>query len=121
MTIGSFSLFETNGTSPLGDAAGWLSGTMLGSVAVLLCVLAVAFVGLLMLTGRVAFREGFRVVLGCFILLGAPIIASAFLTVAQPVPRVIEVPPAAMEADSPRGDLPPANYDPYAGASLRRD
>lgn len=121
MTIGTGSLFETNGVSPLGDAAAWLTGTMLGSVAVTLCVLAVAFVGLLMLTGRVAFREGFRVVLGCFILLGAPIIASAFLAVAQPTARVIEVPPVAIEAESPRGELPPANFDPYAGASLRRD
>ena len=45
----------------------------------ILCVLAVAFVGMLMLTGRLALREGLRVALGCFILLGAPAIASAFV------------------------------------------
>ncbi|CAN0559664.1 unnamed protein product, partial [Laminaria digitata] len=57
----------------------------------------------------------------CFILLGAPLIASAFLTVAEPQSQIIEVPPPPPSAENPRGDVPPANYDPYAGASLRRD
>ncbi|MFL0672192.1 MAG: hypothetical protein ACJLS3_12450 [Erythrobacter sp.] len=31
------------------------------------------------------------------------------------------VPPVALASEAPRADLPPANYDPYAGASLGQD
>ena len=62
------SLFEPSGASPIAAAVGWISDQLLNGVAVSLCVLAVAFVGLLMLTGRVPVRTGFRVVLGCFVL-----------------------------------------------------
>jgi len=121
MTIGASSLFEANGARPLGDAADWITGTMLGSVAVTLCVLAVAFVGFALVSGRMEIRGSIRVVLGCFTLLGAQTIASAFMTVAEPQGRTIQFLPADPIAMDPRGDLPPANYDPYAGASLRRD
>jgi len=85
-------------------------------------VLAVAFVGALMLAGRLPLREGLRVALGCFVLLGAPVIAAGFVGFGQE-DEVVALPPIASEteAESPRGNLPPADYDPYAGASLRRD
>lgn len=62
------SLFEPSSASPIAGAVGWIGDTLLGGVAVTLCVLAVAFVGLMMLTGRVPVRTGFRVVLECFVL-----------------------------------------------------
>lgn len=95
---------------------------MLGEMALGVCVVAVAFIGALMLTGRLPLREGGRVVVGCFVLMGAPVIAAGFVAgrggeVAPPnLP-----PPIAAEAESPRPNLPPANFDPYAGASLRED
>ena len=78
--LASASLFETNGARPVGAAIGWITGTALGSLAIGLCVLAVAIVGLLLMTGRLAIRDALRVVLGCFILLGAPVIAGAFIS-----------------------------------------
>ncbi len=114
-------LFESGSTDVLGSAAGWLTDTLLGSVAVTLCILAVAYVGFMMVAGRLPVKHGLRVVLGCFILLGAPILASAFLSAGQSQVAA-PVPPPLTEAEvNPRGDLPPADYDPYAGASVRRD
>ena len=115
------SLFEPQGNSAIANAAAWISGTLLGSLAIGLCVIAVATIGLITLTGRLPVRRGMRVVLGCFVLLGAPTIAAAFCALwseaAPPVPPpILETSP-----ESARADLPPADYDPYAGASLRQD
>lgn len=71
-------LFDPPLYSPLGEAAGWIGQTLFGPVAVTLCVLAVAFVGLTMLSGRVPLRRAMMVAIGCFILLSAPAIATAF-------------------------------------------
>jgi type IV secretion system protein VirB2 len=49
----------------------WLQGTLLGTLATVVAVIAVASVGFLMLTGRMNWRYGTTVVLGCFILFGA--------------------------------------------------
>ena len=111
---------ETYGSqSALADAIGWINGVLLGNLAVSLCVLAVALIGLLMLSGRVPVRQGMRVVLGCFILLGAPVIAAGLSGVWQRASPATPEPVAVTQ--QPRSDLPPADYDPYAGASLRRD
>jgi type IV secretory pathway VirB2 component (pilin) len=116
------SLFDLPSGAILPTASDWVTGTLFGGLATGLCVLAVAFVGLMLMTGRLAVRDGLRVAVGCFVLLGAPLIASGLRGVADetavgessPQGLTIEVAPAPAE-------LPPANYDPYAGASLRRD
>ncbi|TMM46660.1 TrbC/VirB2 family protein [Qipengyuania marisflavi] len=113
--------FPTFSNGPLEGAAGWLTGTMLGSLAIGLCVIAVATVGLLMLEGRLPLRRGARVILGCFILLGAPIIAASFTGAFRSEPLPPGPAYSALPAADPRGNLPAADYDPYAGASLRRD
>jgi type IV secretion system protein VirB2 len=59
------------GSGPLVNALHWLQGTLLGTVATVAAVIAVATVGLLMLTGRLNWRHGATVILGCFILFGA--------------------------------------------------
>lgn len=105
--------------SAFADAIGWINGVLLGSLAVGLCVLAVALVGLFMFTGQLPVRRGMRVILGCFILLGAPVIAAGLAGAWQQA-APDSPPPLAIE-EQPRADLPPADYDPYAGASLRRD
>lgn len=92
---------------------GWISDVAFGPLAVTLCVLAVAFVGFVMLTGRMPVRMGLRVVLGCFVLLGAPVIASGLMEFSRD-PQVDRPPPALKEPA--REELPPANYDPFAGA-----
>ena len=53
------------------SAVNWLQGTLLGTVATVVAVIAVASVGFMMLTGRINWRHGAVVILGCFILFGA--------------------------------------------------
>lgn len=59
------------GSGAIVGAVNWLQGTLLGTVATVVAVIAVASVGLLMLTGRMNWRYGATVILGCFILFGA--------------------------------------------------
>mgnify|MGYP003668634306 CR=1 FL=1 len=64
-------LADPRGSGPIISAVQWLQGTLLGTVATVVAVVAVACVGLLMLTGRINWRHGAVVILGCFILFGA--------------------------------------------------
>jgi type IV secretion system protein VirB2 len=59
------------GSGVLISAVNWLQGTLLGTVATITAVIAVAVVGFMMLTGRINWRYGTTVILGCFILFGA--------------------------------------------------
>jgi type IV secretion system protein VirB2 len=59
------------GSGVLISAVNWLQGTFLGTVATVAAVIAVAAVGFMMLTGRINWRYGVTVILGCFILFGA--------------------------------------------------
>lgn len=65
------SLSDPAGSGPIVNALHWLQGTLLGTVATVVAVIAVASVGFLMLTGRMNWRYGATVILGCFILFGA--------------------------------------------------
>ncbi len=60
----------------------WLEGTLLGTIATVIAVMAVATVGLLMLTGRINWRYGATVILGCFILFGAASIVAGIQSTA---------------------------------------
>lgn len=59
------------GSGPIVSALGWLQATLLGQVATAVAVIAVAMVGFMMLTGRMNWRFGATVIIGCFILFGA--------------------------------------------------
>lgn len=59
------------GSGPLVGAMRWLQGTLLGTVATIAAVIAVASVGFMMLSGRLNWRYGATIILGCFILFGA--------------------------------------------------
>ena len=59
------------GSGVLVNAVHWLEGTLLGTFATVVAVVAVASVGFMMLTGRINWRHGAVVILGCFILFGA--------------------------------------------------
>lgn len=117
------SLFDASADPALPAATDWLTGTLLGSVAIGLCIIAVAFVGLMLMTGRLAIRDGMRVALGCFVLLGAPLIAAGLRGAADEAAASVASAPnePIVTSAAPPDPLPPSNYDPYAGASLRRD
>jgi type IV secretory pathway VirB2 component (pilin) len=78
----SLAIIITN-NSVIVAATQWIEVTLLGSVATGVAVIAVAFVGFGMLTGRVGWRRGLQVVLGVFILFGAPMIARQLAALAR--------------------------------------
>ena len=123
MSLARASLFDKPAQPVLGAAGEWTQGALGGTFATTLCVIAIAILGLLLLSGRLQVRRSVEVVLGCFLLLGAGLLAVQLQQLANGaagtyraggeqviLPAPVETPP-----------LPPANYDPYAGASLRQD
>jgi len=70
------------GSGPILAALVWLQGTLLGNVATAVAVMAVAAVGFMMLTGRMNWRFGATVIIGCFVLFGAGAIVSGIQAVA---------------------------------------
>jgi type IV secretion system protein VirB2 len=70
------------GSGAIVNAVGWLQGTLLGTVATVVAVIAVASVGFLMLTGRMNWRYGVTVIIGCFILFGATSIVAGIQSTA---------------------------------------
>lgn len=116
----SVSLADPLSASPLLDAVGWIEDALLGTVATAVAVIAVGTIGATTLTGRIRLRDAATVILGCFILFGAPAIAAGIRSAlfigndatlasssssAVPLPAISPLPPAA-------------SYDPYAGASV---
>jgi type IV secretion system protein VirB2 len=71
------------GSGPIVAALGWLQGTLLGNVATAVAVIAVAMVGFMMLTGRMNWRFGATVIIGCFVLFGASAIVSGIQSTAR--------------------------------------
>ena len=114
------SLADPPGTSVVVAAVSWLQGALLGTVATVIAVIAVSWIGLMMLSGRTNVRHGLTVIAGCFVLFGASTIAagirsttdgmegSAAADLAPPPPPAPDTPP----------EFPPANNDPYAGAAV---
>jgi len=62
---------DPQGSGVLVSAVTWMQDTLLGTIATTVAVIAVAMVGFMMLTGRMNWRYGAIVILGCFILFGA--------------------------------------------------
>ena len=77
------SLADPAGSGVIVAAVRWLEGTLLGTIATVVAVIAVASVGLLMLTGRINWRYGATVILGCFILFGAASIVAGIQSTAS--------------------------------------
>ena len=70
------------GSSPLLAALEWVQDTLLGNLATTAAIIAVAVVGFLMLTGRIEWRRGLTVIVGCFIIFGAAAIVAGIRSVA---------------------------------------
>lgn len=78
-------LADPRGSGPIVSAAQWLQGTLLGTVGTVVAVIAVACAGLMMLTGRINWRYGAVVILGCFILFGAVSIVAGIQSTASAI------------------------------------
>ena len=77
------SLADPAGSGVIVAAVRWLEGTLLGTIATVVAVIAVASVGFMMLTGRINWRYGAVVILGCFVLFGAASIVAGIQSTAQ--------------------------------------
>ena len=77
------SFADPAGSGAIVGAVHWIEGTLLGTVATVVAVVAVAVVGLLMLTGRMNWRYGATVIIGCFILFGATSIVAGIQAAAN--------------------------------------
>ncbi|MEE4200400.1 MAG: TrbC/VirB2 family protein [Erythrobacter sp.] len=62
----------SQGSDPVTAALLWMQSILLGPIATALAVMAVAGVGFMMLTGRMNWRYGATVIIGVFIIFGAP-------------------------------------------------
>ncbi|MFN4095234.1 MAG: TrbC/VirB2 family protein [Sphingomonas sp.] len=106
------------GASALVDAAHWVQGTLLGTLATAVAVVAVAFIGFGMLSGRIDVRRALVVILGCFVVFGAPLIAAGLLRMGGSDPALIAAAPPPAAPPLPPPAPSPQPYDPYAGASV---
>lgn len=100
-------------------ASGWVEQLLRGELATAIAVVAIAIVGLGMLSGRISARGALRVVLGCFILFGSPAIARGLLETARdtgetspPTTAPIHVPPVVLP--SAPADTSANPFDPYS-------
>ena len=71
------------GSGPILASIHWIQGTLLGNVATSVAVIAVAIVGFMMLTGRMNWRHGITVIIGCFVLFGAAAIVAGIQAAAR--------------------------------------
>lgn len=95
----------------------WFENLLLGYVATSIAIVAIGAAGFGMLGGRLDVRKGALIVFGCFLLFGAPAIASGLLhvlgrsdervdSVPSPVPPAITQPPSTNP------------FDPYTGRTV---
>jgi type IV secretory pathway VirB2 component (pilin) len=126
VSLGPASLADPDGSNPVAAAVQWLEGTLLGNVATSVAVVCVAWIGLMMLSGRMDLRRAAGVILGSFILFGAPGIAAGLMALAgsgagagetapsfAAPPYIPPPPPPPPPPPAPRRD-----QDPFAGATV---
>lgn len=104
-------------------AASWIQAVLLGPLATSLAIIAVAVVGLQMLTGRTNVRRGATVLAGCFILFGAATIARGIMGAAantSGAPSLAARQHGAPMTEPALSPVPAQTEDPYAGAALAR-
>ncbi|HEX8641138.1 MAG TPA: TrbC/VirB2 family protein [Allosphingosinicella sp.] len=111
---------QAPGSGALVGAVEWIHALLLGSVATVVAVIAVASIGFLMLAGRIDIRRGAIVIGGCFVLFGATSIAAGLQSLASSGVAPADYPSIPPQAAAPP-PTPPSDegaYDPYAGAAV---
>ena len=91
------SLFDFPGSPVLPMISTWVNGTLFGGLATSLCNIAVALAGIMLMLGRLVFRDALRVALASFVELGAGAIAGGIRLAADQtvISPQIEVAPSA--------------------------
>lgn len=100
-------------------AVDWAVGTLLGSVTTGVAVIAVAFLDFGLMFGHLDWRTGVRVVLGMFIVFGAPMIAAELAGLGRGfVTAQSDTSTAQMLPSQPAIPKNAPVADPYAGAGM---
>lgn len=113
-------LFAPSDRSSIEAATQWAAELLNGQVATIVAILAVAFVGLQMMSGRYSLKAALRVVFACFILFGSPVIAQGLIDSvrnaepAAPLAAAVHAPPVPLPEVAPVIRANP--FDPYSGA-----
>ena len=116
------SLADAPAASVLAADAQWIEHLITGSLTATLAIIAVALVGFAMFGGRLPVRRGATVLIGCFVLFGAPAIAHGLLSfvlsdaglpIAANTAPGVQIPPNLPQ--QPQSANP---FDPYAGAAV---
>ena len=101
------------------SAVVWVEALLVGRLGTSIAIIAIAFVGFQLLTGDLSMRKGLRVILGAFLLFGAPVLVRSLVSLMHrnsentAVPQNAAVLPTAPPA---RALIAPTPFDPYAGA-----
>ena len=99
------------------DSVNWWTALLTGTIGNVVAVIAIAWLGFMMFEGHLQIRGGIRVVIGCFILFGAPLIAAGLMSASHGV-QAMPVPPPAPAPTPIATPKKPPSFDPYAGASV---
>lgn len=110
-------------------AVQWMEALVLGGFATTVAVIAIAGFGYAALTGRLSIKRSMTILVGCFVLFGAPAIAHAMLMlfgggadgeiIPAPEPQQASEPPFTVPP-FPDARQPAANpFDPYASIARR--
>lgn len=89
-------------------------------MATAVAIICVAAIGFQLLSGRADLARGGRTVFGCFLIFGAPAIASGLLSMigTNGTRGQIETPAHLDTMPAPIPAASPPQTDPYAGASI---
>ncbi len=123
MTSVVASLADPGSASVMLASTSWVQNMLLGTLATIIAIIAIASIGFAMLLGRIEMRRGFTVLMGCFILFGASAIANGLRSATSSVVTTygVGVPPTPLVTPQYSAADQNANpFDPYAGASVQR-
>lgn len=104
-------------TATLPTAVQWIEDVLLGPVASGLGVIAVAWLGFELLAGRIDWRRGLQVLLGLFVLFGAPTMVRELMGAVRGDEAMPSLPVTTALPPAPPLKAPPP-ADPYAGAAV---
>jgi len=110
-------LFAPDAPSAISASSEFLEGALLGDLAMALCVLAIAIIGLVALSGRLAIHSSAKTLFGCVLLLSSPSIAAELLGRQKSEP-LASVSDRSVVFHSPSNSLHPAKSSLYSRASV---
>jgi type IV secretory pathway VirB2 component (pilin) len=98
----------------------WIEHALLGTAATAIAVICIAGLGYTFLAGRIPVRRAVTVMIGCFILFGAPSIAAGLsaLVTREPPPALMGSEPVAPQfavAPQTSSRTAPDPFNPYPG------